>query len=140
MVRDCSSAVRDVSAAPRPCGYERLSGSLVNVVTAYAFLDQAAAEGHCRFIVTTGSSATGRALTVLARRRGMSSLSIIRSDKAKESLLQSGVEHVVSSSYPGFMLDLASHARELGITAVFDGVGGALISKILVALAAQSTI
>lgn len=116
------------------------SGSLVNVVTAYAFLERAAAEGHRGVIVTAGSSATGRALAVLARRRGMSSLFIVRSDEAKEKLLESGVEHVVSNSHPNFLRELADRAQELGTTAVFDGVGGALVSKILVALPAQSTI
>jgi len=118
------------------------SGSLVNVVTAYAFLEQAAAEGHRGVIVTAGNSATGRALAVLARRCGMPILVIVRSEKAKEELLKSGagVEHVLSSSDPDFMRDLEQEARELGTTAVFDGVGGALISKILGALPPKSSI
>lgn len=118
------------------------SGSLVNVVTAYAFLEQAAAEGHRGVIVTAGSSATGRALAVLARRRGMPILVIVRSEKSKEEVLKNGVEveHVLSSSHPDFMRDLEKKARELGTTAVFDGVGGALISKMLGALPPRSSI
>ncbi|PQE17506.1 alcohol dehydrogenase protein [Rutstroemia sp. NJR-2017a BBW] len=118
------------------------SGSLVNVVTAYAFLEQATAEGHRGIIVTAGSSATGRALTVLARRRGIPIIVIVRSQEAKEEALKSGmeVERVLSSSHPDFIRDLQQMAQELGTTAVFDGVGGSLISKMLGALPPQSSI
>jgi NADPH:quinone reductase-like Zn-dependent oxidoreductase len=47
------------------------SGSPVGIVTAHAFLEQATAEGHRGEIVTAGGSATGRAISVLTRRRGM---------------------------------------------------------------------
>ncbi|RDW77812.1 NAD(P)-binding protein-34 [Coleophoma cylindrospora] len=118
------------------------SGSLVNVVAAYAFLEQAATEGHRGVIVTAGNSSTGRALVVLAQRRQMPILVIVRSEKAREEVLKSGVEvgHVLSSSHPDFLRDLEQKAQELGTTAVFDGIGGALISKILGALPRQSSI
>jgi len=45
------------------------SGSLVNVITAYAFLEQAADEGHRAVTVTAGNSATGNSLGALARKR-----------------------------------------------------------------------
>lgn len=118
------------------------SGSLVNVVTAYAFLEQAAAEGHRGLIATAGNSATGRALAVLAQRRRMPILLIVRSEKAKEEMLKTGVEveSILSSSHPTFERDLEQKARDLGTTAVFDGVGGALISKLLGVLPARSSI
>jgi NADPH2:quinone reductase len=118
------------------------SGSLVNVVTAYAFLEQAVAEGHRGVIVTAGNSATGRAMVALARRRGIPILLIVRSEKTKEDVVKNGVEakYVLSSSHPNFMSDLEQTARELGTTAVFDGVGGALVSKILIALPPRSSI
>lgn len=118
------------------------SGSLVNIGTAYAFLEQAIAEGHKGILVTAGNSATGRAMVVLARRRGIPILAIVRSDNAKEDMVKVGVEagHVLSSSHPDFLHDLEQTARQLSTTAVFDGVGGALISKMLPALAPQSTV
>ncbi|KAK9360194.1 alcohol dehydrogenase protein [Lipomyces starkeyi] len=118
------------------------SGSLVNVVTAYAFLEQAAEEGHRGVLVTAGGSATGRALAVLARRRGMPILVIARSEKAKEGMLRSSVEaeHVLDSGDPDFMRDLEQTAREIGTTAVFDGVGGAFISQMIGALPPRSSI
>ncbi|KAM3065056.1 hypothetical protein ACMFMF_011368 [Clarireedia jacksonii] len=118
------------------------SGSLVNVVTAYAFLEQATAEGHHGIIVTAGSSATGRALITLARRHEIPTLVVVRSQEAKEEVLKSGVEteRVLSSIDSDFIRDLEQMAQKLGTTAVYDGVGGALISRILGALPPRSSI
>lgn len=118
------------------------SGSLVNVVTAYAFLETAAAEGHHGVVVTAGGSATGRAIAVLARRRGMPILTIVRSDRAKGEILKSGVDegHILDSGHPNFMDDLGKKAKDIRTTAVFDGVGGAFISQIIGALPAKSSI
>jgi NADPH:quinone reductase len=118
------------------------SGSLVNAVTAYTFLEQAAADGHRGVIVTAGGSATGRALAVLARRRGMPILVLVRSERAKEEVLKSGLEegHVLHSGDPNFVRDLEQKAKELGTTAVFDGVGGAFVSQIIGALPPKSSI
>lgn len=116
-------------------------GSLVNVVTAYAFLEQVVAEGHRGIVVTAGNSATGRALAVLAQKRGVPILIIVRGEKSKEALKSElKAEHVLSSSNSNFLQELESKAKELGATAVFDGVGGALISKMLGVLPARSSI
>ena len=100
------------------------SGSLVNVATAYAFLEQAAAEGHRGIVVTAGGSATGRAVVELARRRGVPAVVITRD----------------WSSTPDFLRELEQTAADLGATAVFDGVGGSLISRILPALPRKSSL
>ncbi len=100
------------------------SGSLVNVATAYAFLEQAHADGHRGIVVTAGGSATGRAVVALAERRGMPAVVITRE----------------SSQAPDFLRDLEQAAGELGTTAVFDGVGGSLVSCILPALPRRSSL
>jgi NADPH2:quinone reductase len=116
------------------------SGSLVNVVTAYAFLEQAIAEGHRGIVVTAGRSATGRAMTVLARRRNMPTLLIVPGASSKAKMHQDGVPHVLASDDPDFLQEFENTARTLGTTAVFDGVGGAFISQILAALPLRSSI
>jgi NADPH:quinone reductase-like Zn-dependent oxidoreductase len=104
------------------------SGSLVNVVTAYAFLEQVVAEGHHGIVVTAGRSATGRAITFLARRRNIPTLIIVRTSESKAEMLRDGVQHVLASDDPDFTQDFEQTAGTLGTTAVFDGVGGAFIS------------
>ena len=116
------------------------SGSLVNAVTAYAFLEQAVAEGHRGIVVTAGRSATGRAITFLARRRNVPTLIIVRSAASKAELLRDGVPHVLASDDPDFMQSLEHTAGTLGTTAVFDGVGGAFTSQMIAALPLRSTI
>lgn len=115
-------------------------GSLVNVITAYAFLEEIAAEGHRGIIVTAGSSATGHALAYLARRRNMPAIFLVRSPAAQQHLQQRGIEHVIVTADEDFESRLIGLAAELETTAVFDGVGGALTSRIAPSLPVNSTI
>jgi NADPH2:quinone reductase len=116
------------------------SGSLVNVVTAYAFLEQAIAEGHRGIVVTAGSSATGRAMALLAQRRGLPTLVIVRSDAAVTAMTRAGMPHVLASDDSEFLVKLEYISGHLGTTAVFDGVGGSLMSQIIGALPPRSSI
>jgi NADPH2:quinone reductase len=114
-------------------------GSLVNVMTAYAFLEEIVEAGHRGVIVTAGNSATGHALASLARRRKLPAIFLVRSDAARDSLHRLGVEHVIVTN-GDFTSRLSALASELGITAIFDGVGGDLIGKIAPSLPMNSTI
>lgn len=117
----------------------RHAGSLVNIITAYAFLDEAIADGHDAVIVTAGNSDTGRAMATLARRRQMPAILVVRTETAKRELQHHGVEHVLVNQ-PGFLTELGDLAASLGATAVFDGVGGHLITAIAPILPMNSTI
>ena len=107
------------------------SGSLVNIVTACAFLDEMAAQGGGGVIATAGGSATGHALAVLARARGVPALLLVRSDKAAAELERHGITdvHRVEGDHGWSAVAHAAEAR--GITAVFDGVGGGLANRLL---------
>jgi NADPH:quinone reductase len=115
-------------------------GSLVNVITAYAFLQDVVAEGHTGVIVTAGNSATGHALAALARRRTMPVIFLVRSSAAREELRRLGAEHVTSTAGENFEAELSELSAELGTTAVFDGVGGELITRIAPNLPMNATI
>jgi NADPH2:quinone reductase len=115
-------------------------GSLVNVMTAYAFLEQIAEDGHTGVIVTAGNSATGMALAALARTRRVPAIFLVRSHAAREALRGLGVEHVIVSNEDERGTDtLAALAAELGATAVFDGVGGDMAGTIAPFLPMNST-
>lgn len=116
------------------------SGSLVNVITAYAFLEEIIAEGHKGVIVTAGNSATGLAMAALARDRGFPVIFLARSERSREQLRGLGVEHVLMTSSGNFEAELAQLAGQLQTTAVFDGVGGELITRIAPHLPMNSTI
>ncbi|PQV46045.1 alcohol dehydrogenase catalytic domain-containing protein [Paraburkholderia sp. BL21I4N1] len=114
-------------------------GSLVNVMTAYAFLEEIADAGHKGVIVTAGNSATGHALASLARSRNIPAIFLVRTTAARDALLRSGVEHVLVTT-EGFTDVLGVPSTELGTTAVFDGVGGDLLTTIAPGLPMNSTI
>lgn len=115
------------------------SGSLVNVMTAHAFLEEIVEAGHTGVIVTAGNSSTGRALAALARHRSLPAIFLVRNQAARDELRELGVEHVIVTS-EGFAETLAPLAAELKTTAVFDGVGGEFLGTIAPSLPMHSTI
>ncbi|WP_321871175.1 MDR/zinc-dependent alcohol dehydrogenase-like family protein [Paraburkholderia tropica] len=114
-------------------------GSLVNVMTAYAFLEEISNAGHNGVIVTAGNSATGHALASLARSRNIPAIFLVRTAAARDALSRWGVEHVIVAT-EGFTDALGVLSTELGATAVFDGVGGDLLTSIAPSLPMNSTI
>jgi NADPH2:quinone reductase len=116
------------------------SGSLVNVITAHAFLETMAAEGHTGVVVTVGASATGLALASLARQKKIPVLYLVRSEDTGEELRALPFEHVLVTSDDDFDAKFERLAEELKTTAVFDGVGGELITHIAPRLPRNSTV
>ncbi len=135
LVERTSCVLLPESASPRD-----YTGSLVNVITAYAFLEQVAAEDHKGVIVTAGTSATGLAMAALARRRGVPTIFLTRSEQAARTLRSHGVRHVLVTSEKEFESELGKLTAELGTTAVFDGVGGELTGRIAPTLPMNSII
>ena len=106
------------------------AGSLVNVMTAFAFLKQIEDDGHKGVITTAGSSATGRALLELARVKNIPAIALCRTSSQKEELTKLGFSGSLVSSEEGFESAFQTLARELGTTAVFEGVGGEIVTRI----------
>ena len=116
------------------------SGSLVNVITAHAFLELMAAEGHTGVIVTVGASATGLAIAALARQKQIPVLLLVRSQHGREQLHSLQLEHVLVTGDEDFDTKFEQLAEKLKTTAVFDGVGGELISRIAPRLPRNSSV
>ena len=116
------------------------SGSLVNVITAYAFAKQAQADGHRGVLITAGTSATGVALAGIATKLGLPTVSVVREEEGRRELHELGIGEVLAQSDPGFDADVQAALERLSATAVFDGVGGALLTRLVPRLAQGSTI
>lgn len=125
---------------PNEVAAAAVSGSLVNAITAYAFLDEITTEGHTAVIVTAGSSATGLAMAAVARRRGVPLILLVRSERSREELSARGIEHVLVTSGEGFAEELAGLAERMRATAIFDGVGGELTGRLVPQLPVNSTV
>lgn len=115
-------------------------GSLVNMMTAYAFLSEVWNAGHRGVIVTAGRSATARAVASLARRWHMPVIFLVRTAEAERQVPERDAEHVLALTSSNFESELAEAAARLGTTAVFDGVGGDLLSRISPVLPMSTTI
>lgn len=116
------------------------AGALVNIITAYAAYKQLIKEGHQGVVITAGNSDTGKAMLGFALEAGLPVLSIVRNEKAKLELEQLGAQHVLIHGSTDFQELFAGLATELKTTAVFDGVGGELLSQLIPVLPAGSTV
>ena len=107
------------------------SGSLVNIITAYAALETAAADGHRGVVETAGNSATGYALAALARSRRTDARILVRSPATQAELERHGIENVVVVDDQTTMESVSERAVALKATVVFDGVGDGGLSLLL---------
>lgn len=135
----------------------KFSGSLVNMITPYAFLDSvhlptpltittslsssssSSVEG---VLVTAGNSATGRAMLGICILKHIPIVSLVRSQQAvdeltilqKSSLSSSSTSPlslILNTNSPSFTTDFEAAVVNMKIRSVFDGVGGSLLSCLL---------
>lgn len=104
------------------------AGSMVNVITPYAFLQQIKNEGHKGIIATAGNSATGIALLGFCLRYDFPLISVVRNEFGRKELEALGAKNIVLVDEE---LSLIESAQALSATAVFEGVGGQTLSKVL---------
>jgi len=105
-------------------------GSLVNIITPYAFVDYAKLNQEKAVIITAGTSATGIALLGIAQQKGIPVISIVRNESGKKQLQELNAKYILMQSSNHFEEQLQTLSQELNATTVFDGVGGSLITTI----------
>lgn len=119
---------------------EDYSGSMVNIITPFAFYKQIISEGHQGIISTAGSSATGIALLGICLTYNFPLISIVRNPESRKELEELGAKNVIVQSDDNFSLQLKEMAQELNTTAIFDGVGGEILNRIIDSLPHNSVI
>jgi NADPH:quinone reductase len=102
--------------------YEQGSMSLVNPLTALAFLEIAKRNKHRAIINNAAASALGRMVELLGNKNRIPVINIVRNKKQAEMLRQTGSEHVLDSSEPSFIEELGTTANYLKATLLFDSV------------------
>jgi hypothetical protein len=98
------------------------------------------ADGHRGVLITAGASATGMALVGFARSFGLPTVAIVRDAAGRQKLLGLGADEVVAQSDASFDVDVKAATDRWAATAVFDGVGGALLTRLVPDLAQASTV
>lgn len=121
----------DCVILPDDVNPEDYSGSMVNIITPFAFYKQILNEGHHGIISTAGSSATGIALLGICLTYNFPLISIVRNAESKKELEELGAINVVVQTEENFGVQLKQMAQELKTTAIFDGVGGQILNKII---------
>ncbi len=116
------------------------SGSMVNIITPFAFLKQIINEAHKGIISTAGNSATGIALLGFCLTYDFPLISIVRNEEGRKELERLGAKNIVVQSDPDFSRHLTDIAQTLNATAIFDGVGGDILNKILALIPRGSVI
>ena len=119
---------------------EDYSGSLVNIITPYAFLKQITEEGHKGIISTAGNSATGIAMLGICLAYNFPIISIVRTEVDKKELEELGAKNIVVQTDSDFKLYLKELSQKLETTAIFDGVGGEILNTIIEVIPFNSTI
>jgi NADPH2:quinone reductase len=130
----------DCVILPDDAKLDEYSGSLVNTITPYAFLNQITEEGHKGIISTAGTSATGIAMAGICSAHDFPLISIVRNEDGKKKLESLGAKNVIAQNDADFQIRLKETAHKLEATAVFDGVGGETLNKIIDILPNYSTI
>jgi len=130
----------DCVILPDDANLEEYSGSVVNIITPLAFLKQVISEGHKGVISTAGNSATGIALLGFCLEYNFPLMSIVRNEEGRKELEALGAQNIVAQSDVDFNEHLTDMAQALNATAVFDGIGGDILNKILTLIARNSVI
>lgn len=107
------------------------AGSLVNIITPYAFLKHAILEGHKGIICTAGNSATGKAMLGICLINKFPIISIVRNEKGEKELKSLGATNIIVQQNEDFEEQLKEISQQLNATAIFDGVGGKLLTDII---------
>lgn len=116
------------------------SGSLVNIITPYAFLKQAESEGHKGIIITAGNSATGIAMLGFCLAYNIPVISIVRNAKGKKELEMLGAQHILIQDESDYKKKLQELSTQLKTTAIFDGTGGSVLNDMMDVIPFGSTI
>ena len=100
---------------PEKLDPENYSGSLVNIITPYSFLEQARSEGQKGMICTAGKSSTGIVMLGLCLLNNFPIISIVRTEKGKRELEILGAQNIHVQRDPDFKQQLRKLPEQVKI-------------------------
>jgi NADPH:quinone reductase-like Zn-dependent oxidoreductase len=125
---------------PKGITLEQGATSLINPLTALAFMDLVRIKKYRAFVNTAGASALGKMLIRLSQRQGVPLISVVRRPGQVAELREMGAQYVVDSSEAGFPEQLKSLADQLGAQLLLDAVGGNMTGQLIAAAPRGGTI
>ena len=117
---------------------DQAAGMIINPLTALGLIKEAKKINSKAIIISAAASQLGGMLRSLAKREGIESINIVRSDEHVNQLKAKGVKHVLNSSNEDFEYDLHESANKYEATTALDAVSGRMTGSILNAMPPQS--
>ncbi|MDX1414693.1 MAG: zinc-binding dehydrogenase [Candidatus Promineifilaceae bacterium] len=114
--------------------------SMVNPLTASAFLEIAKEGGHKAIVLTAAASALGQMVNRLGRSEGLQVINIVRRDAQVELLKEQGATVVLNSSAADFDQQLHETCHQADAHLAFDAVAGPMTRQLLDALPEHSKV
>ena len=114
--------------------------SIINPLTASAFIDIAKKAGHEAILLTAAASSLGQMVNRLARNEGIQIVNIVRRDQQVELLKAQGANIVLNSSEAGFEQQLQKACQQAHAHLAFDAVAGELTNQVLKAMPENSKV
>lgn len=119
---------------------EQGSMSLVNPLTALAFLEIIRKYGHKAIINNASASALGRMVEMLCKKQNIPVINIVRNRRQYEMLIALGSEHVLDNSDPDFIKNIGRLSKQLNATILFDSVCSLQLEQIIDVLPSDSSV
>jgi NADPH:quinone reductase-like Zn-dependent oxidoreductase len=114
--------------------------TIVNPLTALAFIDLARKYRHRSLINSAASGAVGKLMIHLGSKYGIDVINIVRSDQGVESLKQLGAAMVLNSASTDFKAQLTAMIKLHHTRLMLDAVGGKLVNEVLDLLPTAATV
>jgi NADPH:quinone reductase-like Zn-dependent oxidoreductase len=114
--------------------------SMINPLTASAFIDISKKGGHKSIALTAAASSLGRMVNRLGRNEGIKVVNVVRRDAQVDLLKAQGADIVLNSNAPGFEQQLHEACHQTNTCLAFDAVAGPLTNQLLKALPPDSKV
>lgn len=114
--------------------------SVINPLTAIAFLEIAKKGGHKAIVVTAAASALGQMVNRFARSEGIQVINVVRRDEQVALLKEQGATIILNSSEANFQQELRDVCHEHHCRLAFDAVAGSLTLQLIEAMPRHSTV
>ena len=114
--------------------------SIINPLTASAFIDIAKKGGHEAIMLTAAASSLGKMVNNLGRNEGIQLINIVRNDAEGDLLKALGADIVLNSSEAGFDQQLHDICHQTNTRLAFDAVAGPLTNQLLKAMPPNSKV
>jgi len=114
--------------------------SLINPLTASAFIDISKKGGHKAIALTAAASSLGQMVNRLGRKEGIQIINVVRRDAQVDLLKAQGADIVLNSSETGFDQELYNACHHTNTLLAFDAVAGQITGQLLKAMPPNSKV